>query len=240
MGSIRQVSSRSTLIRAMDIAVYADFAGHLQRVQLEDGALLVKAGEPIAWAYFPETVVTSIVDPLACGARVEIGLTGYEGLAGWPLLLGTEVSPHDVVAQGGGGSALRIERHALIALCAAYPAAAALFGRYIVSFTVQVGRTAVSNLRDPVERRLSRWLLMMHDRLDGDEIDLTHKSIAAMLGVRRASVTNGLHALEGRDVIRNRRGRISIRDRAGLRCMAGDAYGHAEAHYSQTIAPFGK
>ena len=240
MDFIQQNSSRSTLIRAIQADVYADFARHLHRVQLEEGALLARAGGRIDMAYVPETVVTSIVDLLGDGSRVEIGLAGHEGLAGWPLLLGSKVSPHDVSVHTGGGSALGIKSGALVALCAAHPSAAALFMRYVVALTVQVGRTAVSNLRDPVERRLSRWLLMFHDRMTGDEIDLTHRTIAGMLGIRRASVTNGLHTLEGLHVIRNQRGRIVIRDRAGLRRIAGEAYGHFEAHYSQSIAPFGK
>lgn len=240
MASVQQDLARSTLIRAIDRSAFMHLADRLHRVQLDGGALLMTAEAPIEAVYFPETLVTSYIDVMADGTRVEIGIAGHEGMAGWPVLLGSDVSPHDVVVHMGGGSALRIDADALVEICARHPAVAAVFLRYVTAFTVQVARTAVSNLRDPVERRLSRWLLMFHDRLDGDEIDLTHKAIASMLGIRRASVTDGLHALEGHDLIRNRRGRIVIRDRSRLRKLAGDGYGHAEAHYSRTIAPFGK
>lgn len=115
-----------------------------------------------------------------------------------------------------------------------------MFLGFIETFMVQMGRTLASNLRDPIERRLSRWLLMCHDRLDGDEIHITHKYIGAMLGVRRASVTDSLHVLEGEGAIRSGRGCILVRDRPRLELLAGEAYGHAEAHYRDRIAPFGK
>ena len=239
MQRVQQVSSRSTLIRTIGPDAFTSFADHLRRVELAEGAALATSGAATGYVYFPETAVASTITIVADGSFVDVGLAGHEGMVGWSLLLGEEVSPFDVVVHTGG-FALRMPGEALVELCRAHPCASAILMRYVTAFTVQIGRTAVSNLRDPVERRLSRWLLMFHDRLEGDEIDLTHKTIAAMLGIRRASVTNGLHTLEGHNLIRNRRGRIFIRDRAQLRHLAGDGYGHAEAHYSERIAPFGK
>lgn len=237
---IRQGTTRNLLLRGLDDATVAWIARHMERVTLDEGAYVLGAGAAIDAVWFPEQVVTSCVDSVADGAQVEVGVMGFEGMAGWPMLLGCETSPHDVVVQGGGGTALRAPRAAFLELCGSCPAAAGVFLAYVNTLMVQFGRTAVSNLRDPVERRLARWLLMHHDRLEGDEIELTHKAIAARLGVRRAGVTNGLHALEGQDAIRNRRGHIVIRDRPALRRIAGESYGHAEAQYSRAIAPFGK
>jgi len=79
---------------------------------------------------------------------------------------------------------------------------------------------------------------MAHDRVEGDEIEVTHREIAVMLAVRRTSVTDALHILEGEGLIRCRRGRVLIRDRSGLRRRAGNSYGLAEAEYSRLIAPF--
>jgi CRP-like cAMP-binding protein len=112
--------------------------------------------------------------------------------------------------------------------------------RFIQSFIVQLGRTVVSNLSDPIDRRLCRWLLMNHDRLEGDTIELTHRQIGVMLGVRRASVTDALHVLEGERLIRAERRMIVVHDRARLRECAGESYGVAEAAYRRLIGPFGK
>jgi DNA-binding MarR family transcriptional regulator len=81
---------------------------------------------------------------------------------------------------------------------------------------------------------------MAHDRLPGDEIALRHEDIGNMLGVRRASVTDTLHMLEGAGAIRSSRGRLTVRSRAVLEELAGDSYGFPEAQYRRLIAPFGK
>lgn len=240
MTIILQRSSRNALVRALSKDAFAALEPHLTRVDLDEGDRLAGSEDAIDAVWFPESALASCTDVIGAGCRVELAMIGYEGMVGWPLLLECATSPYDVIVQVGGGTALRADAYAFAATCRHIPEAAALFRRYIAAFTVQIGRTAVSNLRDPVEQRLSRWLLMCHDRLEGDEIDLTHKAIATTLGVRRASVTDGLHNLEGERMISNRRGRIVISDRGKLRRLAGDGYGHAEAHYSRMIAPFGK
>jgi CRP-like cAMP-binding protein len=59
------------------------------------------------------------------------------------------------------------------------------FLRYAHVFTVQTAYTALANARGKIEERLARWLLMTHDRVDGDKLGLTQKVISLMLGVRR-------------------------------------------------------
>lgn len=240
MVPILHSTTRNMLIRTLDDSVLTPISRYLERVQLAEGEMLMRADAIVDAIWFPETAVVSLIDVLPDGSRVELGIVGFEGMVGWSALLGNDRSPHDGVVRVGGGTALRIDASRLLSTCEDNPCATGLFLKYVNAAMVQIGRTAVSNLRDKVEQRLSRWLLMCHDRLEGDEIDCTHKVIAGMLGIRRASVTDGLHNLEGESVIRNRRGRIVIRDRGKLMKLAGDGYGHSEAVYSRTIAPFGK
>ena len=84
---------------------------------------------------------------------------------------------------------------------AASAAMSAFFLRFAQAFSVQAMHTALANGRAVLEERLARWLLMAHDRLDGDELPLTHEFLGLMLGVRRAGVTVALHVLEGRKLI---------------------------------------
>ena len=64
--------------------------------------------------------------------------------------------------------------------------------------------------------------------------------LADALKVRRASVTDCLHVLEGERIVRCTRGETIVRDRAALEELAGDAYGAAERTYATLIGPFGK
>jgi DNA-binding transcriptional regulator YhcF (GntR family) len=79
---------------------------------------------------------------------------------------------------------------------------------------------------------------MSRDRIGSDEIKVTHDALALMLAIRRASVTDALHILEGEGLIRSSRGLIVVRDREGLRRHAGETYGFYEAEYTRLIAPF--
>jgi hypothetical protein len=161
-------------------------------------------------------------------------------MTGSQLLLGCEEAGHEATVQVGGGDALKLLASDLRALCSRSPAANALFLRFIHALAVQSSRTLASNAIHSVEKRLARWLLMCHDRLPGDEIRLPHDHIARMLGVRRATVTDALHILEGEGALSGRRGRITVRSREKLEELAGDAYGFPEAQYTRLIAPFGK
>ena len=227
------------LIRSMSRTDRGLLEPHAKRVSLASGQVLAAPHDRIDRAYFPEGGVVSLFDVLATGDRVEVGIIGREGVCGWPLLLGCPTSPHEIKV-AIGATALEIPSAALQEACDRSQTLQALLLRFVQALITQLGRTIGSHLAGPVERRLARWLLMNHDRLHGDEIELTHRQIGATLGVRRASVTDALHRLEGERVIRSRRGRVVITGRERLRELAGEAYGFAEAEYARLICPFGK
>lgn len=100
---------------------------------------------------------------------------------------------------------------------------------FVNAFLIQTSHTALSNGTASVGERLARWLLMAQDRMDGNEVPLTHEFLSLMLGVRRAGVTIALNQLHRKGVIRLSRGRIEIVDRDGLINSANGAYGIPEA-----------
>lgn len=102
------------------------------------------------------------------------------------------------------------------------------------SFGVQVATTAVANGHGTVESRLSRWLLMVSDRL-GQSFNVTHEFLALMLAVRRSGVTLAIQILEGRGLIRATRGKVTIVNREGLLVSAAGTYGYAEAEYKRLL-----
>ena len=113
------------------------------------------------------------------------------------------------------------------------PTLQALLLRYGQALMVQTAQTALANGRAKIGERLARWLLMAHDRADGDELPLVHEFLALMLGVRREGVTLALQRLEGINLIGAKRGRITILDRKGLEECADGSYGVPEAEYER-------
>jgi CRP-like cAMP-binding protein len=99
----------------------------------------------------------------------------------------------------------------------------------------QTAHTAIANARANIEQRLARWILMAHDRIQSSYLPLTHEFLALMLGVRRAGVTEALHALEGKRLIKSLRGQVKILNRKGMERIAGGLYGVPEAEYRRLI-----
>jgi hypothetical protein len=100
---------------------------------------------------------------------------------------------------------------------------------------VQTAQTAYANAGFSIEARLARWILMTDDRLDRDELPLTHDFLSMMLGVRRPGVTLAVQSFEDNRMIRAARGRITVLDGAGLEEVAGTAYGVSEAEYASVM-----
>ena len=137
-------------------------------------------------------------------------------------------------------SSLRIELKQLQAAMGHSPTLLAVLLKYVQASMVQLAHTAVTNAHHRMEARLSRWLLMCHDRVEGDEVQLTHRFMSMMITAQRSSVTITLHILEGTGAIRSTRGLVTILNRERLEDIAGDAYGSPEAEYRRLIAPFGR
>ena len=109
------------------------------------------------------------------------------------------------------------------------------FGRFTRALNLQVASTAWTNGHTVLENRLARWLLMVHDRIEGQKLALTHEFLSIMLGVRRPGVTVALHMLEGKGLIRSHRSEITIIDREGLKQQANGSYGRTEAEYERVL-----
>jgi CRP-like cAMP-binding protein len=187
----------------------------LEYVELPVGAVLFESEQPIPYVHFLHSGIASVVAVIPGEASVEVGMTGCEGMAGWPVLFGGSQSPHQGFMQAPG-CGHRMRADVMRTLLDENPSLRALMMRYAQWVLIQIGQSAACNARHSIEERLARWLLMAHDRVKADEIPLTHEFLAEMLGVRRAGVTVATHVLEGARIIQARRGRITIIHRAKL------------------------
>lgn len=176
----------------------------------------------------------SVVAGRSEGRGIEVGVYGRDGYGPSSILLGSATTPHRHFVQISG-TAYRLAANDLLAAVLRSNSLHTVLLRYIHVFMTQTAHSVLVNGSASVEERLARWILMCRDRVDVDEFAITHDFLSMMLGVRRSSVTDAVHLLEGQQLIKATRGHIRIVDRAGLEQVAGSSYGLAEAEYRRLI-----
>jgi CRP-like cAMP-binding protein len=192
-------------------------------VQLAVGTILQEAHNEAEFAYFPNDGLASIVALMADGSMTEGASVGRDGFIGSTLVLGTRHSTARVIWQVPG-SAYRIPAPAFLEMNEQ-----GIFGGRLLGFLQealdQTTQVAACNRRHTILQRAARWLLMVHDRVDGTTFMLTQEFLATMLGVGRPKVTLAAQGLQRAGLISYRRGVVSVLDRKGLEQLACECYG---------------
>jgi CRP-like cAMP-binding protein len=188
---------------------------HLEPVDLPVRKVLETRRKRIDYVYFVESGFASVVANGSDKPSIEVGIIGREGMTGLAIVLGGHRAQHSTFIQAAG-SGQRMGAARLREVDAQSPAFHRAMLRYVHAFLSQATTTALANGRSSIEERLARWLLMAHDRLGGEELNLTHEFLGLMLGTHRPGVTLALQALERTGLITTRRGRITIINRKAL------------------------
>jgi len=207
---------------------------HLEAVTLKERQVIEVPTKPITHAYFLENGVASVVAVDAEDHRIEVGVIGYEGVTGVPLIMGDTRAQHSTYMLIGGNGH-RVAQEALSQAMAKSDALRALMLKSAHGFLIQTAHTALANGRAKLEQRLARWLLMALDRLTTDTVPLTHEFLAVMLGVRRAGVTVAIHGFERRGLVTTKRGQLTVVNRHGIEQIAGSFYGTPEAELRRLL-----
>jgi CRP-like cAMP-binding protein len=203
------------LLRALPLEEYARILPQLTPVRLGLKQVLVEPNVPIRDVYFPREGVSSVVADEQEGGAVEVGTIGPDGFIGLPVLHGAESMPYRVFIQIEGHG-WRLSADAFRQLIDERAAVRHLFLRYAQYFTDQVSQSVACNRLHTLDERCARWLLMTHDRVEGDRFELTHEFLSLMLGVRRAGVTVAMGVLQAANIIQYTRGRVVVIDRQRL------------------------
>jgi hypothetical protein len=209
---------------------YAKLAPHLQTVKLESGAILGGDAE-CRFAYFPTTCVVSLICEMEDGATAEVALTGNEGVLGTSLFLGGGHAATNRAIVGIAGEAQRMDAQILKGQFMRCEAFQRVLLRYTDALISQISNTAACNRRHTLEKRLCRWLLLLHDRASSDEFVMTQEFIANMLGGRRETVTVAAGHLQDAGLIRYTRGRLRIVDRQGLEHYVCECYRNVRSEH---------
>lgn len=227
---------RNRLLRKVSKACYDRLEPSLTVAELQPGQVVYEQRASMEQVYFPINCVLSSVNVMRDGNAIEVGTIGNEGAAGLTTFLAAGVSPHRTFAQIAG-TVWIIDAAELRAAANVDPDLNALLLRHHYAFLTQVSQSAACNGLHPLQLRCCRWLLMTHDRVDGDELSLTHEFLSYMLGVRRAGVTESLHALQAQGLVSNGRGAITVIDRAGLEAASCECYQVVVDEYERLLGP---
>jgi CRP-like cAMP-binding protein len=227
-------SPGNRLLNRLEESDHASFMTATKIVPLEFGQVLLEAHAPIEYAYFPLSGILSAVATMEDGDGIEVATIGKEGMHGIPAFVENETSPYRIIVQGAG-EACRIEINRLKEELDSSPPLRALINRYRAAFLMQVSQCVACNGLHSIERRCCRWMLMTHDRLETDELPLTHEFLALMLGTRRSSVTEVLQLLQQRGLVKAGRGRITVLDRPGLEAASCECYATVQKEFQRLL-----
>ena len=201
-------------------------------VHLTFGTVLCEADEPFEHVYFPSSAFISLVARVGNHPPLEMGLIGNEGMLGVTLILGVTTAPLRGVVQGEG-EALRMSAKDLLEELRHSPSLVKTLNNYLYVLMAQLTQTAGCTRFHEIGARLSRWLLMTHDRAHADRFHLTHQFLADMLGVQRSAVTIAAGILHDKGLIQYTRGEITVLDRPGLESTACECYAAVVKDYTQ-------
>lgn len=222
---------RNRLLASLSPPVRDRLVADLVPVTLQRNKTLHNAGERVDTIYFLETGICSVVVSMEDGTTVEVGIIGRDGFVGLPAILGTGQSSNRSFIQlpGAGYSipAKKLHEHL------AEPSGELRTWMYrgVQGLLTQTAQTAACNRVHELEERLARWLLMCQDRVQADQIPITHEFLAMMLGTRRSTVTVTAGVLHKSGLIDYSRGNLTVLNRRGLEDVACECYSIVHDEY---------
>ncbi len=204
---------------------------HAELVELALQEVLVQPGELSAHAWFPVEGWVSLMLPVTHAGRgsaashgeMGVAMVGSEGMFNTSLLLGASHA-HLVCRVQAAGRAFRLGCEPLRHMLQARQALRERLYRYVGVRQRQLAQQALCMNYHTVEQRLVRCLLMARDRLQSNELFLTHDVLAHMLGVRRESVTQAASTLQRRGFVSYSRGYLMLLDEPALQRLACACY----------------
>jgi CRP-like cAMP-binding protein len=194
----------------------------LEPIRLVPRLVLYEPNATIEHVYFPTDGCVSMINETPDGS-VEVGTIGLEGIVGVPVLLCADSEPTRALVQVEG-QAHRIRTAAFREVIDERPQVTRILLRYALALFNQIGQSVACNRLHSLEARCARWLLMTHDRVDGDRFELTQEFLSYMLGVHRPAVTLAAGLLQRAGFIHYTRGHITVTDRAGLEAASCCCY----------------
>jgi CRP-like cAMP-binding protein len=231
MSKAQRNGARSNqLLVALETASRKQIDPHLEPIKLKLGDIVCEAGGLLKHAYFPQGAVLSLLTVL------ETANIGREGAFGLFSAMYSRASFNRCLVQLEGGM-VRCPIELLQSEFERSEHVRDLFVSYSETLLSQVQQTVACNAMHSTEEKMCRWLLMMHDRAEGEVLTYTHEFLSHMLGANRKSVTLAAQSMQTAGLITYRRGKIQILDRPGLERASCECYANVRERFDAFLTP---
>jgi CRP-like cAMP-binding protein len=221
--------SKNQLLAQLDGTSMDRIRPFLRTVELEPDRVLAEVHQAVDSVCFPHSGILSCVVDLDDGVAIETAMIGADGQYGAGPVLDDRHAMNRVVVQIPGTASV-IDGEDLRPLVEDVPAIRKLLTDYEQFFIAQVQQTAACNACHDIERRMSNWLLRMHD-LAGDRLMLTQEFMAQMMGVRRTSISGVAALMQKKGLISYSRGHLHLTDVGKLEANCCECHAALKAHH---------
>ena len=191
--------------------------------------ILYEPGEEMRYVYFPLDCIVVLISSVDPKATVEVGLIGNEGVVGAPILMGAKHATNQALMLTEG-KALRLPASIVKKDTKRSSRMREIMLSSANVLLAQSAQLAACHRYHTPQARLARLLLMIDDRIQRPELQITQDLLARLLGTRRATVTQAANLLEENQLIKSLRGRIHLVDRSGLEAVGCCCYGVITAY----------
>ncbi|MGI8569222.1 MAG: Crp/Fnr family transcriptional regulator [Methylocella sp.] len=230
------VTRGNRLLGAIPPASRERLAPYFEQIEVKLGHVVCEAGGVLNHAYFPNGAVLSLLTVLENGSAIETANIGREGAFGLFAAMYSRTSFNRSLVQLQGGL-IRVPIKALQSEFERSQHVRNLFVSYSETQLTQIQQTVACNSMHTTQERICRWLLMMHDRADGEDLAYTHEFLAEMMGVGRKSVTLAAQTLQRAGLIGYRRGKMQVLDRPGLEKASCECYAIVKERFDAFLTP---
>jgi CRP-like cAMP-binding protein len=229
------MAPENLLLTAFPPNLYKQLKKNMEQVELSYGEILNRPGETIEEVYFPLTCLISVTITMMDGITVEAGVVGSREMVGINAFMGgRETTQTEYIVQVPG-KAVRMKAHLLLHEFDTNKSLRDVMLKYTQAYMAQISQNVACNRLHTIEQRMARWLLESSDRLNSDQLFLSHEFLSHMLGVRRASISETASHLQDKGLIQYGRNQIKTIDRHGLEETSCECYGVIKQEYDRLL-----
>lgn len=232
----RRGETNNDLLREFIEFLPKEYSDRALWLELEPGQVLLSQGRMAEQTLFPVSGLISCFRSLG-HRRVEVYQVGRDGVLGFHAALTlpggeettTSISMTPVRMIGLPPCLVRM-------LVMDQPRVREIIYQYLHHQELETNEVLVRSAACPLTARLAFWIVRAHQKLRHEPIPVTHEVLSDIHCVRRPTITDALHELEGLGAIKSLRKQIIVHDREIL-LQAADTPAKGEQPFHSTKRP---